>query len=120
VVHQDVGRDRWWQTPSPPAAWRSSRWSHRDPRAHQTATLVDGPGSSQAVRALGPYEVVLEDCGAAVLDILGHGMGSPRARVVLIAGRDRVDYNFNASQGAELTVMHANQFSGSDLQLVIA
>jgi bacteriochlorophyllide a dehydrogenase len=44
--------------------------------------------------------------------------GEARTRLVLVAGRDRVGYNFNAAQGQEIAVLHANHFDVDDLSEV--
>jgi 2-desacetyl-2-hydroxyethyl bacteriochlorophyllide A dehydrogenase len=90
--------------------------------AHQTIA-VDKADSWEAVKKAGPFDAVFEDSGAAVLDnIIGanwaQGILKLRARVVIIAGRDRVDYNFNAGQGYELCVYHASHFEADDLRQV--
>jgi 2-desacetyl-2-hydroxyethyl bacteriochlorophyllide A dehydrogenase len=74
------------------------------------------------VKALGPFDCVIEDSGAPVLDyVIGAtwdgGLLRSGSRVVMIAGRGRVDYNFNAAQGYELSVIHASHFVKDDLQL---
>ncbi len=73
------------------------------------------------VKALGPFDCVFEDSGAPVLDrIVGPtwnaGLLRPRGRLVMIAGRGQVDYNFNAAQGDEIEVLHASHFTLDDLR----
>jgi threonine dehydrogenase-like Zn-dependent dehydrogenase len=73
--------------------------------------------------SLAPFSVVLEASGANVLDEIigatwGAGLIAPRARVLIIAGRDQVTYNFNAAQGHEVAVLHAGHFDQSDLEQV--
>jgi 2-desacetyl-2-hydroxyethyl bacteriochlorophyllide A dehydrogenase len=73
------------------------------------------------VKAAGPFDCVIEDSGAKVLDhIIGpdwwKGIMKYRSRVVLIAGRKRVDYSFNAAQGYELSILHAGHFTPEDLK----
>ncbi|MDB4699024.1 zinc-binding dehydrogenase [Candidatus Latescibacteria bacterium] len=73
------------------------------------------------VAAAGPFDCAIEDSGAPILD---HVVGSrlqpyilkQRGRVVMIAGRDRVDYPFNFGQMAELCILHASHFSADDLR----
>jgi 2-desacetyl-2-hydroxyethyl bacteriochlorophyllide A dehydrogenase len=89
--------------------------------AHHTVAVVDEAAWQGLRQQQGPFDVVFEDSGAPVLDrIIGATWGQRliryRGRVVLIAGRDRVDYSFNAGQGAELTFLHAGHFTRSDLE----
>lgn len=90
---------------------------------HATITLTPDVASWEAVRSAGPFDVVFEDSGAPILDRViggnwGQGVLKHRSRVVIIAGRDRVEYSFNAGQGYELSVFHAGHFVGDDLQQV--
>jgi len=76
------------------------------------------------VKQHGPFDCVFEDSGAPVLDrVIGAGWGQglirERGRVVVIAGRDRVDYNFNAGQGAEVCLYQAGHFTAADLREVV-
>jgi 2-desacetyl-2-hydroxyethyl bacteriochlorophyllide A dehydrogenase len=71
-----------------------------------------------------PFSVVMEASGADLLDQLigstwGEGLIGHRGRVLIIAGRGRVSYNFNAAQGHELAVLHAGHFGQSDLEQVV-
>jgi 2-desacetyl-2-hydroxyethyl bacteriochlorophyllide A dehydrogenase len=97
--------------------------------AHATVALTTEAESWEAVRERGPFDVVFEDSGAPVLDRIigetfGEGIlrppapGGARSRLALIAGRERVEYSFNAAQGHEITLMHASHFDGSDLEQV--
>lgn len=96
----------------------------RDLGAHTTIPVTLDPESWEAVKQAGPFDVIFEDSGAPILDsVFGvgfdhQGVVKHRSRVVIIAGRDRVDYNFNAGQGDELTVFHAAHFVLDDLQQV--
>lgn len=90
--------------------------------AHQTVP-VSPEGGWDRVGGYGPFDVVFEDSGAPVLDRVigvgwGDGMVKHRARVVMIAGRERVDYAFNAAQARELCILHAGHFEAGDLRLV--
>lgn len=69
----------------------------------------------------GPFDVVIEDSGAPLLDrLIGDGgLLRARGRLVLIAGRDRVDYGFNAGQGREITILQASHFERGDLLEVL-
>ena len=91
--------------------------------AHATIPLTVAAGSWDAVKQAAPFDVVFEDSGAPILDRViganwGQGVLKFRSRVVMIAGRDRVDYNFNAGQGYELSILHAGHFDAGDLQQV--
>lgn len=88
--------------------------------AHATIPLTTEAASWGAVRTAGPFDVVLEDSGAPILDRViganwGQGVLKSRSRVAMIAGRDRVDYSFNAGQSYELSVLHAGHFVRDDL-----
>ena len=83
-------------------------------------TQITGDASWNELRELGPFEAVFEDSGGPVLDkIIGAGWGKgllvPRGKVVVIAGRQEVTYNFNAGQGCELTLLQAGHFERGDL-----
>jgi 2-desacetyl-2-hydroxyethyl bacteriochlorophyllide A dehydrogenase len=91
--------------------------------AHATIALTTDAASWEAVKQAGPFDVVFEDSGAPILDSViganwGLGVLKHRSRVVIIAGRGRVDYSFNAGQGYELSVFHAGHFVCDDLQQV--
>jgi len=91
--------------------------------AHATITLTTEAASWDAVKAAGPFDIVFEDSGAPVLDYIiganwGQGILRHRSRVVIIAGRNRVDYSFNAGQTWELCVLHAGHFIADDLRNV--
>lgn len=73
-----------------------------------------------------PYSVVLECSGANLLDMVvgtewggGSGLVGFRARVVLVAGRYDVKYNYNAAQCDEISVVHTSHFDKSDLEQMI-
>ena len=91
--------------------------------AHAAITLTTDAASWAAVKQVGPFDVVFEDSGAPILDHViggnwGQGVLKHRSRVVMIAGRGRVEYSFNAGQGYELCVFHASHFESDDLQQV--
>lgn len=91
--------------------------------AHATIALTTDVASWAAVKQAGPFDVVFEDSGAPILDSViggkwGQGVLKHRSRVVMIAGRGRVEYGFNAAQGCELCVLHAGHFGCDDLQQV--
>lgn len=91
--------------------------------AHHTVAVTEDAESWDAVRQAGPFDVVFEDSGAPILDIVigtnwCQGVLKHRSRVVMIAGRERVDYSFNAAQGCELSLFHAGHFDRDDLMQV--
>jgi 2-desacetyl-2-hydroxyethyl bacteriochlorophyllide A dehydrogenase len=91
--------------------------------AHNTIVVAKDEKSWGTVREAGPFDVVFEDSGAPIFDNViganrGLGILRHRSRVVVIAGRDRVDYSFNAGQGYEISVLHAGHFECGDLQQV--
>jgi 2-desacetyl-2-hydroxyethyl bacteriochlorophyllide A dehydrogenase len=95
----------------------------RDLGAHKTVALPKDGSSWDAVRTAGPFDVVFEDSGAPVLDLVIGAGGTKgvlrrRSRVVMIAGRDRVEYGFNAGQGCEVCIQQAGHFNADDLRLV--
>ena len=84
------------------------------------ATLVADEDWANIIAA-GPFDCAIEDSGAAILDFLvgshpGNGIIKHGGRVVMIAGRDRVDYRFNYGQGSELSILHASHFTADDLR----
>ncbi|MGD0090473.1 MAG: zinc-binding alcohol dehydrogenase [Planctomycetota bacterium] len=90
--------------------------------AHRTIGLKRDDNWGEVLSA-GPFDAVFEDSGAPVLDKIiganwGKGVLRPRSRVVMIAGRDRVEYAFNAAQGYELCIYHAGHFNSDDLRQV--
>lgn len=90
---------------------------------HAMIALTPDAASWAAVKQAGPFDVVFEDSGAPVFEHVlggtwGQGVLKHRSRVVVVAGRDRVEYSFNAGQGYELSVLHASHFVGDDLRQV--
>jgi 2-desacetyl-2-hydroxyethyl bacteriochlorophyllide A dehydrogenase len=82
---------------------------------------IENDETWQQIKASGPYDVVFEDSGAPILDkIVGHtwgqGLITKRGRIIVIAGRADVTYNFNAGQSHEATLFHASHFDRSDLK----
>ncbi|MFW6154433.1 MAG: zinc-dependent alcohol dehydrogenase [Planctomycetota bacterium] len=73
-----------------------------------------------------PYSAVFECSGADVLDTI---IGTPgraglvgrrsHARLILVAGRFDVTYNFNAAGAAELDILHTQHFDQADLDQVL-
>jgi len=79
------------------------------------------PGGLERLHAGKPYSVVFESSGANVLsDIVGtgwlNGLIGYRGRILMIAGRFDVTYNFNAAQSNELALMHISHFDQTDLE----
>ena len=75
------------------------------------------------VRKAGPFDVVFEDSGAPILDRIVGGKEGPgvikhHGKVVVIAGRDRVDYNFNAGQGSGVRIVQVSHFEQTDIRQV--
>jgi 2-desacetyl-2-hydroxyethyl bacteriochlorophyllide A dehydrogenase len=92
--------------------------------AHATVNTRDDAGWALLREQYAPFDVVFEDSGAPVLDRIIGGNGFPglvkhRGKVVMIAGRDRVTYSFNAGQGRELTILHAGHFQRGDLEELV-
>lgn len=90
--------------------------------AHHTVR-IERDGGWDAVKALGPFDVVFEDSGAPVLDnVIGTGWADSlvklRGKVAMIAGRLDVQYRFNAAQSREVEIDHAGHFYRGDLQQV--
>jgi 2-desacetyl-2-hydroxyethyl bacteriochlorophyllide A dehydrogenase len=85
------------------------------------AVQVTGEAMWAELKKQGGFDIVFEDSGAPVLDAVvganwGKGLVKSRGKVVIIAGRSRVDYSFNAAQGAELEINHAGHFVRDDLE----
>jgi len=115
------------------AAWmKGAAVALVDPDAHRLKIAVECGGVSLAaqvtgdetwagpIKEAGPFDIVFEDSGADVLGhIIGDGWGGGvikhRGKVVVIAGRDDVVYNFNAGQVTEVTILQASHFDNSDL-----
>ncbi|NKB66671.1 MAG: zinc-binding dehydrogenase [Candidatus Latescibacteria bacterium] len=75
------------------------------------------------IGAVGPFDCIIEDSGADILDRLlavypPGRLLVPQGRLVIIAGRERVDYRFNWGQAAELTLLQASHFNADDLRHV--
>ena len=92
----------------------------RDCGAHMTFR-VEANQPWDEVRKAGPFDVVFEDSGAPILDRIiggkeGPGVIKHRGKVIVIAGRDRVDYNFNAGQGSGLRIVQVSHFEQADLK----
>lgn len=87
---------------------------------------ITGDDSWKDLKAAGPFDAVFEDSGAPVLDkIVGMaawpypGILVFRGKVVVIAGRREVSYNFNQGQGSEVTILQAGHFNRSDLMVLM-
>ncbi len=78
-----------------------------------------------AVQETGPFNVCLECSGADILDdLIGGGRGgggvlAREARLVLVAGRERTNFNFNAASGKKLVTYSTAHFVQSDLEQVL-
>jgi 2-desacetyl-2-hydroxyethyl bacteriochlorophyllide A dehydrogenase len=88
--------------------------------AHRTVRITGEETWSGELIAEGKFDIVFEDSGADVIKhIIGKGWGEGvinfRGKVVVIAGRDDVLYNFNAGQGLEVCLIQASHFDNSDL-----
>ncbi len=88
--------------------------------AHRTVQITGDDTWTGEMIAEGKFDIVFEDSGADVLGkIIGVGWGDGvikfRGKVVVIAGRDDVVYNFNAGQGHEICILQASHFDNSDL-----
>ena len=89
----------------------------------QEGQTIRGNETWEAIKAAGPYHVVFEDSGASIFDkVLGtswhQGLITQRGRILIIAGRSEVQYNFNAGQSHEATLLHASHFDRSDIEEV--
>lgn len=83
-----------------------------------------GEHACEKLRGLPKFSVRLECSGGNVLDTIvgttwGNGLLRPFSRLVLTAGRDRVDLSFNAASGCKLTVIFTTHFTQDDLEQVL-
>jgi len=72
----------------------------------------------------GPFDIVFEDSGADIFDkVLGfdkeRGVLKNQGKLIVIAGRKDVGYNFNAGQFSELEIIHASHFEFDDLEQLL-
>lgn len=72
----------------------------------------------------GPYDIVFEDSGADLLDhVIGidqpRGILKKQGKLIVIAGRMDVKYNFNAGQFSEFEINHASHFDFDDLRQLV-
>jgi 2-desacetyl-2-hydroxyethyl bacteriochlorophyllide A dehydrogenase len=79
-----------------------------------------------AVSEQGPYSVIFECSGGNVLDKIIGLPGQPgllqrrsQTRLVMVAGRFDVTYNFNMAGNAEVTIIHTQHFDQEDLEQVL-
>jgi 2-desacetyl-2-hydroxyethyl bacteriochlorophyllide A dehydrogenase len=99
--------------------------------ADAVANSLTGEGMEELERNK-PYSVVFECSGGDVMDqIIGlpaepGKLGQPgligrrsRARVVMVAGRYDVQYNFNMAGNAEVDILHTQHFDQDDLEQVV-
>lgn len=88
-------------------------------------TLATTGAGDPALAASGPFAVVMDCAGADDLDtIIGGGpagrlLARRGGRLVLVAGRERVDYDCTAAQVAALTIHHSTHFAQADLDAVL-
>lgn len=86
---------------------------------------VNTEQGQQQLQCLKPFTVAIEASGAdaPLAQIIGttwgNGLIGHRGRVLIIAGRMDVCYNFNAGQGSEVALLHASHFDQSDLEQVV-
>jgi 2-desacetyl-2-hydroxyethyl bacteriochlorophyllide A dehydrogenase len=85
------------------------------------------PEGMEALSAGKPYSVIFECSGGNVIDLIIGKRGGPpglvarraHARLVLVAGRFRVEYDFTHAGGAELDILHTQHFDQPDLEQVV-
>jgi|GEM_PF-248672 len=75
------------------------------------------------LRAAGPFDIIFEDSGAPILDrVIGKdwtgGLLKTSGLLVMVAGRNEVNYVFNAGQASLLNIMHVGHFERADLLAV--
>ncbi|HCK09412.1 MAG: hypothetical protein CME21_20445 [Gemmatimonadetes bacterium] len=83
-------------------------------------TWIEGDETWSHLKEAGPYNVVFEDSGAPILDkVIGpswnEGLITHRGKIIVVAGRFDVSYNFNAGQSHEASLLHVSHFDRSDL-----
>ena len=83
--------------------------------------IFNTTGGWTGITTDGAFDCVIDASGAPIIDaIIGAtwngGVIRHRGRVVFIAGRNRVDYAFNAGQHHEVEILHAGHFTRDDLQ----
>lgn len=91
-------------------------------------TVIDNSidAGEDAVREGAPYSIVFECSGGDVMNTIIGLAGKPgligrrsRARVVMVAGRFDVSYNFNAAGAAEVDILHTQHFDQEDLEELV-
>jgi 2-desacetyl-2-hydroxyethyl bacteriochlorophyllide A dehydrogenase len=97
----------------------------RELGADAVANSLTGEGM-EALERDKPYSVVFECSGGKVMDQIIGLPGQPgligrrsRARVVMVAGRYDVQYNFNMAGNAEVDIVHTQHFDREDLEQVV-
>jgi len=83
--------------------------------AAETVLDVSGDVWQQGV-ADGTFDVVLDFAGVPGMEDDLISAARHRGRVLLIAGRDKVTYNFNRGQGHEIVIKQNSHFNRDDLQ----
>jgi threonine dehydrogenase-like Zn-dependent dehydrogenase len=98
----------------------------RELSADATVNIATPPGM-EALVAGKPYSVIFECSGGDVMDLIVGKRNGPaglvarrgHARLVMVAGRFRVEYDFTPAGGAELDILHTQHFDQSDLEQVV-
>ncbi|MGI6118402.1 MAG: zinc-dependent alcohol dehydrogenase [Bilifractor sp.] len=86
-----------------------------------------------AVEALGPFSLAFEVTGAHPVEVFLIGPGfstrpgtvssakclTTGSRVVMVAGRKDVQYNFNEAEMRELTIIHNTHYNATDIKNII-
>lgn len=88
--------------------------------AHHTIRVEAG-GSWDQVRASAPFDVVLETSGAPILEEVFKVLpekNDPRGkgRIVLVALRDRIEYNHMSGHRCEAAILHCSHLKRDDLE----
>lgn len=91
------------------------------------------PQGKAAVEAMGPYSLAFEVTGVHAIEefLIGPGFSTrpgthsqakclvAGSRVVMVAGRKDVQYNFNEAEMRELDIIHNTHFDKNDIQNII-
>jgi threonine dehydrogenase-like Zn-dependent dehydrogenase len=94
--------------------------------AREAADTASTEGAA-AIAAHKPYSVIFECSGGDVMDFIIGKRGGPEglvarrghARLVMVAGRRRVEYDFTPAGAAELDILHTQHFDQADLEQVV-
>ena len=73
------------------------------------------------IAALGPFDAVLETTSGpgVISELIARKVVRPGTRVVLLGGRERLDYPFNRAQEVELELVHSMHHSEEDVARVL-